>query len=214
MKIQSKFRDYYDFVAHKYGGEPGFVYARHRLTPLENLGHLTLGGGSTIKADLQDLPFTSTYGNWVCKWLVICGKYYLVVGKFSKDGLGFPEIKEYKVLNQKLHPEVWYLLFPPKKKPRYYIWRGWNPKSYEEYVGCRDTNLDKVAKEIGQPVFLIDNVGRGCVSVYNEIPILANHGIPALISPEQMYQDIYMYMSNVMRDNPDKNPPVTEKKIA
>lgn len=74
-------------------------------------------------------------------------------------------------------------------------------------------DLRDIVRRVGHPVFRIKYVsrewdGRCALHVDENVPVLADWGFPAEVPAEQMWQDIYVTLTSVLRDDPDKRPPV------
>lgn len=86
----------------------------------------------------------------------------------------------------------------------------------EYYHGQNNDSFDilvKLSKELGTPIFEYDGYDFGEYyimdgNMYNKIPNLQELGIASVYSPEQLYQDLSYFIGNIMKDNPDINPPV------
>jgi hypothetical protein len=69
-----------------------------------------------------------------------------------------------------------------------------------------DEYLEKVvqlSRIVNSPVFTFTVSRADVVHVDGNIPILGNMGVPALLSAEQLYQDISYFIGNTMKDTPD-----------
>ncbi len=198
MKIKSNYRDYYDHVAHMYGGgDPKFVYARVPITADKC---------SVIITDDQarDLNMTRLWRRelldqhaYDSKYIVIAGKRYLVVRKWRTNEL-VPQ--EYRLFTEKNFPEE----YEYNRKLRY-SWR--RVDDYSSEIGGESPILTQIALAFNAPVYSIDQIRRGDrgveVVIDKNIPILANYEIPTIISAEQLYQDLSYYVANTMHPSPD-----------
>jgi hypothetical protein len=211
VKIVSPFKDYYDFVAARYGGgDPGVTYVRDQLAPMKRYG----GGDaheSRRELDVEgDCPLErlDDHGaqwreGWHSKYLVVAGKLYLIrVPQARRYAAG---LNEYQV--QPLEePE------PPRNKFRF--WRL--EKQFE--LGKEHPYLIRLSRLVGAPVFAIEHVGwspkwnsnlKSCrIAVAGQCPILREMGMPALIDPFTMYQELAYFVGNTLRTHPDTEPPV------
>lgn len=98
MKIISKFKDYYDHLAHIYGRDSSIVYKRLEFG-------FEFGQSVLTKTALPRLPMK--YGNREYNWLVFCGKLYVVI----PVGPGNYPVKKYKLIP-----------FEDVEMPRFYEW--------------------------------------------------------------------------------------------
>jgi hypothetical protein len=203
MIIKSRFKDYYDHVAHKYGGgDPNIVYMRNRLRPLKSLGsslliHDNLFIDYTLKRDTID-PMNRLLSRegLTCKYLCVAGKYYLLVA--VSGGL--------EVLDPIKHSKVCSLLTTKSWFGEYF--------SYDYFVGYEDPDLIELSKLVGSPVFIINGYTydwrnkKTCLDIMSELPVLGDIGFPKVYAPEQLYQDLAYFIGNKMKDTPDTRPPV------
>lgn len=190
MKIYSRFKDYYDYVEHLYGGDPKLIYSRD-----------TVGFKSfSYYEDTHTYPrFYSLYneiGTYEYAGLSICGKFYILYRKaYSFD--------EYKIVEDGFS-NIEY----GKHLTRYF--NNLSRSNYKKgiYYQC----LDNASRECGQPVFLF-KLDRGTssgifsINIDNLVPKLGEIGIGSLIKPVQIYQDIAYYISNVINHGVDIHPP-------
>ena len=198
MKIKSNYRDYYDHVAHTYGGgDPKFVYARvpiaaHRCSVnITNDQSRDLNMSRLWQRELLD---QHAYDS---KYIVIAGRRYLVVRKWRTNEL-VP--LEYRLFTEKNFPEEY-----EYNQNSSYRWRGRSDLTKE--IGGEYPILTEIAREIGAPVYSIDQIRRGSrgveVVIGQNIPVLANYDIPTIITAEQLYQDLSYYVANTMHPSPD-----------
>jgi hypothetical protein len=207
MKIKSPFKDYYDYVSHIYGGgDERNTYLRNRIKPLLVLGSGELyEDGVSIETNLvSGLPYNiGAYENSKrieFKWLVVCGKYYLLVG--YKPEFGFTQ---FHILDEKLDNKFLEYIKTRKSKP----WASNKIKnSYDDYMGVYSKTLIDISKTIKQPVFIINRVGYRDIQIESRIPNLGDLGFASIIKPEQLYQEIAYYISNIMVESVDIKPPV------
>lgn len=209
MKIKSSFKDYYDHVAHKYGGgDPNVVYVRHRLKPLVDLGVLKYDEGIPfdfkVKRDLHLIEATKSYLNteyqdYKFKYLVIAAKWYLLVSRSTEE--------KFHVLSKEKHQKLVETLTKRKR---------WSQqRDFGYYVGCEDPQLIDLSRLVNTPVFIIAGYERFwklkkvLMKVEGNIPILADLGIAAIYPAEQIYQDLAYFVGNKIHESPDANPPVS-----
>lgn len=195
MKIISPFKDYYDWVAGKYGGgDPRLVYKRTKIDGknIENCFIRVIISGrsydlSTLNADRYRRG-KSTYN---FNFLIFCGRQYLVV----KNG------DATNILSEDKHPDLWEIL---NRTPKRIASLLANPTSIDFYFGKQTQFAENLCKQYDQPVLLI--VDGGMVS--NRIPVLQDVGFASIMSAEQCYQEISHFLGNVLRENPDTKPPI------
>ena len=190
MKIHSSFKDYYDFVAHLYGGgDPKVTYVRKKFDPVPVVYN-------------ENLPSYGRYDyyrdRFDLKWLCVAGKLYLLVDVRPSD-IYAPHIEKWEVLNQEKHTKLWDMLHTRSR---------WAPeKEPPNYVGGSFSAAIEVSRAIKAPVFTYHYHANDRVAIEENVPVLADLGLPALVSPEQMYQDIAYFLGNTINESPDMMPP-------
>ena len=217
MRIQSTFKDYYDFVSHKFGEDPDIVYRRKNLFS---------GAGKYFVSQKVDWAGRDYFQDTMAR-------SYPPVGKKARgiDGIGLEYHLEWIVAG----PHVTTFLVREVdgvaptyerivlKDPRYvylfvHNFDRWSEKDRREYDKKfvpwprvpEGEKLNDLIRTVGAPVFRLWRPGRhGKLVVADRVPVLKDFGFPAYIAPEQMWQDIYATITNVLRHNPDKAPPVT-----
>lgn len=211
IRIKSKFKDYYDHVAYRYGGgDPKVVYNRNRLKPLVDTGWMKYDGGIDLEAQLnRSMSILTPNGtrfyqdklsNYAFKYLCIVGKWYLLVKAIWED--------EFSVLDKNKHKDIIEVLIP--KRPRF----GQEERTFDYYVGCEDSEVIEMSRTLNTPVFCVEGYSwiwkekKHLLRVEGAIPILGNLGIPAIYSAEQIYQDIAYFIGNKIHKSPDLEVPV------
>jgi hypothetical protein len=207
MVIKSSFKDYYDWIGNRYGGgDPRVVYVRGRLMPMPKAGKPDL----PLEVETDSMPpvapnyrYSWFYGGrpddkrWA--YLAVAGKLYLIsrpTTDLTDDVSGF-------TLEPLEEPEE------DQKKPH---WRSWRPQNIE--FGKELPWLVKLSQDVGHPVFVIlgaeysSRSRTGKVVIAPQCPILSEIGLAALVSAEQMYQDLAYFVGNLMHRSPDIQPPV------
>lgn len=196
MVIKSSFKDYYDFVANQYGGgDPRLVYERGPFSDEQ------------LRTEIDDWKLMDPTRYWHIfnyeqmehRYLVIAGKAYLLIRT--------PHIYYYQIANDL---EGYKIQDPNKENKKLPKWMTYQSKIE---FGKEDQSLVELCRKIKAPVFIIDRISylkgrRAEVSINKKCPILSRFGVPALINPYQMYQDLSMFMGNKMKECPDTRPPV------
>jgi hypothetical protein len=189
--IKSKFVDYYDHQAHIWGGgDPSITYVRAPL------GEHIDGHWKKLNLEFAKIKRIPQRDGYSFSWLVICGKYYLVHSGSSIS-------TDFKLVTSKSCPDIWDSLVSGKQ----HLWL-----TVSKYVeGEFSDVLVDLSRTLCAPVFVINPSGyqQKRITVFAEIPNLGKIGVPAIISPEQMYQDISYFMGNVIKESPDMAPPST-----
>ena len=195
MKIQSQFVDYYDHVAHQYGGgDPSCLYLRKRLVDRVGKDGESYGGLVIISQKrIFRLPYNIN-PNFHYKWLSVCAKYYLLIQTIDENGLYSP----WKIIDKKLHAEAWKSL----------TGRWARSPEVLECIGVFSESLLELSRKVNAPVFTFDATSSNThdVQVDGEIPILGDIGLPSKINSQQLYQDIAYFLGNIMKLSPDMMP--------
>jgi hypothetical protein len=206
MKIHSRFKDYYDFVAHQYGGgDPKVVYNRERVVPAvyENgqfayEGCFCISNGFAVDVpDIQHVPWRKHELTYMYLGLAVAGRYYVLVRVEKYSSLMFqPEnlIKDWTVVNRSGARDG--------RPPGLYTW----------YVpGIKIPSLAALSCLIKAPVFTISRSARFSQVVDGKVPILGDLGFGAVMPPEQCYQEIALFLGNEIINAQDAKPePITD----
>lgn len=187
MKIKSNFKDYYDFVAHQFGGgDPRVIYNRIKLSndkfgfDVDSIGGII--NSPSIKTNINSMVFLKT------KWLIITGRYFLLVEITNK-------INKWELYNELKHGYF--------DKSKWY-----HDVDIKSILGKESNSLIQLSKIVKSPVFCIEGLYRDNIRIESNAPILNYFGIPAILDPYQLYQDLEYFIGNTMNDNPDILPPV------
>lgn len=201
MKIISKFKDYYDYVAHTYGGgDPKIIYNRSRLGELHQVGSVSYTRTLEVEFSLASLkipfrhihsPLNSYYGEYGFRWLSVCGKPYPLIN--VDDKVTGSLYQKHELFNFQKHK---HLLDP----------RDWGNKIIRLQIGVERRSLVELSKKIGHPVFEILHHGNKATYINGDCPILGNLGFASVYPAEQLYQDLSYFIVNKMKDSPDLAP--------
>lgn len=201
MRIQSRFKDYYDFLGQQFGQDPDTIYVRE---PIRHLEHNCVTWdhkanhewwNSWESAGYFEDPTSETARTdkvWYSVEFVVAGPHTMSVLCVHRG----QATAEVMVTEQHDHlftrPANRFYSLPPRR-----------PRMPSGKI------LEELIASVGAPVFRVTKRERGDQLVIGEqVPVLSGLGFPAIVSPEQMWQDIYSTITNVLRKNPDKAPPV------
>lgn len=190
MKLLSKFKDYYDYLAHQHRDEK-VIYDR---TTIKNtkIPYKDVKGIRGISQEKDD----PKGGMSTFRYLIINGCYYLIVGN-NQD-----TTDTYELLNMEKHKHLEGHLFMT----------GWFRKKYiydiNYYIGCKDDALIQLSKKVEHPVFIIKSITKDYIEIDSKIPNLTNYKIPAILPATKIYQELVYSISNVLKDSPDMQPPI------
>jgi hypothetical protein len=205
MVIKTDFKDYYDYIAHIYGGgDPRIIYLRPHRKKMgdDKIGFLYKRRISSKISD-EYLPLT------IAKYFLTYEKNstneankvsIIVVGDIYFTFIKNKEDKERRLINEKdikrvLERERWFFNTEIKNLRVYDV----NNVKYPKFV--------ELCRKIDTPVFNI-NIHRDFASIDEYCPILGKSEIPAYISAQDMYQNLSYFIGNTMKLSPDTVPPV------
>lgn len=202
MKIVSKFKDYYDHIGQRYGQDPEVVYLRGKVKPLKEMPKNCCHFVGVHKTDEKTRTDYTVF-------LLVAGEFLFPMVRMdrrTKDVLGETvTVTEHRHLDKAM---LYWISnnFVGKRTSSYYT-----PDYYwnilQENLSSLRRQLPQLMRECGAPVFLIQHAG-GKVNVSEQAPVLKDLGVPALVPAAEMWQNIYATLTNVLRSNPDKEPPV------
>lgn len=185
MKIISKEKDYYDYVAHQFGGgDPKLILNRTKFEIPKELQLDT----NIIKWDIN-LRFTPYSDAIEYAWLVLLGKLYLVY-YCNKNQDWKLAVNNEQILNIVLKKQLFF----------YTITMA------DIYENKSDSAID-LCKDLNKPYFIIKPIYGNLRKFYRTNSILymfpkwqnlGNIGFTKLISPEQMYQNISLFVGQYL----------------
>jgi hypothetical protein len=201
MKIISKFKDYYDWVAQRYGGgDPLNTWSRLDFLVRHYHGESVFDTPETTYHGVVNHSWgtpTDNYG-WNLTFCVLNGRPYPLVNYWETDRLGITHVQPKRLLRE----GDAFLDF-------YRQTRGHHTKKEEQiqsWLNPKESHLLlKVSRELQQPAFII----RGRELIEGKLPRLGELGFAALFSAEQMYQNLSYFVGNYLRESADLKPPVT-----
>lgn len=197
MKIQSRFKDYYDYVAHIYGGgDPKITYVREPLTEFNQYGFRPdLLVKHNVEYRLPDTPsYYSRFKDYSFAVLVIMNRPFLLYSR--KLEVGYSAFALYD-----------FILNPLDLNEKRY---AWSDTTTDYPRGDESQNILELTKKVGAPVYLINSSSyyQSQVYIQPEIPNLGKLGVASFYPAEQLYQDLAYFIGNTMKDSPDTKPPV------
>jgi hypothetical protein len=207
MKIQSSFKDYYDFVANQYGGgDPRVVYERKRLSS-ENPEFGSCYGSKKVLIQNCPLIDPGTFGDEHSvrlMYLIIAGKAYLITHPDDDSSI---DVNTYQLTSA----EDFFKTIGQTRKN----WQWFYPQRFGVEFEKEHPFLIELSRVVGAPVFAIRTINHGYprtesaeIVIHGQCPVLEKIGFPALIPATQMYQDLAYFVGNTMKPVPDTDPPV------
>lgn len=220
MKIKSPFRDYYDFVAHQYGGgDPAVVYVRDRIGPIVVEESKYYHGKLTTEPSLDMPKELEQRFNFVWrhlesevtedgvkrpvehKMVIVMGCLFIArrVGVYEKSVTGYSTFSNFDNAPWVMSPRGEEI----GRRKRYAM-----PPVI--VLGEEDPDCVKLSQHIGHPVFVLDSAGR---SVSPRCPNLGELGMGSVIDPYTLYQELSMFVGGRMQANPDMMPAVPQSDL-
>lgn len=229
MKIISKFKDYYDFIAaHWGGGDPKIIYVRKDLVSPKsfNSGDILIyddidqyvktslcpmvAFSNSNRWRMRNPPYLAIDAPWVQYnqvYLCVAGKSFLCLETYDRkmyyygalDGASDYINKKY-FTKQRLGVSHWTV------PDRFQRTQMDGTLVYPELVDlCRKFH----APVFFYRVFFTKKDGNTLITVRGRVPILSNViGLPGAYPPEQIYQDLSYFMANTINGSPDLDCPV------
>lgn len=171
---------------------------------------------------------------WKFKWCVVCGKFYLLITERVPEGVPldfngqpilepnyFAGYRNWKLVTVD-HP-VWQHVYCGRP-----VFNA-EPMTVDtirgKFLGYQSEGAIAISRAVNSPVFTIMGTGyrqvnnsgiyvqlrkgvEGHVSVERIIPNLGSLGFAPLVPAERMYQEISLFVGNVIKESPDIKPPV------
>ena len=192
MKIISKYRDYYDFVSKRYGEDPACIYLRRDFVMRDREIDVEYP-----RADLfQDTRARDSWG--ILPHLP--SLVFVVAAKWC-----VPFFERGNAVTRVVFPEH-DALFATKRVGR---------RDVPQRPGIPEgAVLEKIVRAVGVPVFKVlgwhfaYSDGKSYLRIDKRVPVLDHYGLSAIVPPEQMWQEVYSTLQNVLRVSPDRAPPV------
>lgn len=189
MRIISKFKDFYDFLGYQWK-DPKVTWERKLFN--DHFPIFTPDTFSNKELELGGLNIPSNC-KYEFRWLIVCGKQYLLFRKSESP---------------KLSEDIW-TAYKDSEEVEHHLRLSkntyWKPNQPEHYTGqFYQKNLDFCIKH-KSPIIVTE--GSKFVT---DSPILGNIvNFVSMYSAEQIYQDISYFLSNQINGSPDINPPVS-----
>jgi len=202
MKIISTFKDYYDHIAHIYGEDNKIVYLRQDNKSKEKSVKVNINDINSVPGR-QFLDIGSS--RYYFEYLVVCGKLYLM----ARDGYNtiFKLITDAEFTH--ILPKIFYKSRLRNLKP-------------SDLIDHADDFLIKLSKLVGLPVFTysirfnyepvtgreVKDPSKVILAINDHCPNLSEIGLSRHYPPDQLYQDISYFITNILNESADSNPPV------
>jgi hypothetical protein len=235
MKIISQWRDYYDHVAHIYGGgDPKVIYNRDYVVPDRVSGSDRFEDTLDVKGNVwtPNIPSSMEIINagiapvqkHEFSALIVMDRLFILERQSDMGEMGVLHTrKDWHITARPLLDLPYGGLYPlmrmgeaftdraslyEKRRMRELLHDDRNDrflfKQGSKYNGARD-----LCKFAGAPVFVLQGNRSPCIS--GRTPKLSALGLAAYIDPQQLYQELAMFVGNVL--NPVEQPPSSMKDI-
>jgi hypothetical protein len=235
MKIHSRFRDYYDHVAYQHGGgDPKVIYHRDYIVP----DHPVLGGqwneghqeiarhlAPRIPEDIDTIR-DGKHVRHEFRALIVLGKRYYIERYGIRGPFSTTLVEVWKDWHITKRP----ILYTPSgnfyamaqddeqllsdvvvsyKQRRSLEIRKEYEREWEKYAvaqGEFSPRLVELSKTLNAPVFIVDRYFH----VRGRTPKLGELGFAAYYSAEQLYQELAMFVGNILQPVADPQSPMTD----
>lgn len=218
MIIQSKFKDYYDYIAFQYGGgDPRVVYARKPLKPSPEIQKVFSKDYRLQARVVEESPS--------CKFgvasLLFCGRLFFLAQpeKDFRGGKTNWQLLTPSFLDEQRGGEYSVVVDGNRYKRinskqtnwRYNLLRDeYVRKAYDQLKPLTEQPVLSWALEIHRGLkapIVQSSDGISTCSPVKEIPLLWKLGFPAHFPAEQVYQELALFVGNTLNTNPDITPP-------
>jgi hypothetical protein len=217
MRIQSSFKDYYDYVAFEYGGgDPRVTYVRKPLDTVPNQKKEFIN--KELNCRLAQESYFVEFG---LTSILFCGRCFHVVQskKDYEEGKNNWELLTHEFLEKQREG-----LYKVERKGANYRYidikpTHWRYRSfYDSYARKVDEQLRplheqpvlpwvlRIHRAFEVPVLQWDD-GRGTTPPMRDIPMLSKLGFPKYFPAAQVYQELALFVGNTLNTNPDITPP-------
>ncbi len=202
MKIISRFKDYYDFVNYQYGEDTKYTWERKLFVdcPFPPIFQQNI---TKDEVDLGGLSYHHSKSTYDYRWLIVCGKRFLLFRQYSYV---YPKISEWNRAwtaykdSSEIEGDL-YITRNKVQKLKYFT-----RQLPEYFMGeFSEKNLNFCIKH-KSPIVV---VAAGLHYFTTDSPILGDIiNFVSMYPAEQIYQDISYFMMNQINGSPDLDPPV------
>lgn len=227
MKIISPFKDYYDYVSMIYGVDPLHVY--HRPVTISTPVDSVISVDDCVRFTHNPLTYGWYYPKEVLERLrsrfyfhhvSFCGHLIIVIedNNTSKCFIPKTDNEMFEFVDQELTKKELDNLSSQSYRYRHSFLTRFSrnkPITFYDFDWQPNKKLIHLSKRLNQPVFFMPEYAKSDKKLsYREIfnnnrtPLLAQLGFPSVLSPEIAYQMIDHFVSNVLSENADMQPPV------
>jgi len=207
MLIISKHEDYYDYFTKIYGEDPKMVLDRRSNSVSsfkfpETSKHFAAALKSVFRMSKDHYgrgPLTQRL-----KILVFCGRYYLLASPINSYNFKIVRYGDRAYKTLKLSEFV-----PDINQHNHQLEFNKMHTGWEREVDLNNNQaIEYVYSFVNQPYFIVDVVDAFSVYLSDEYPILNDLGLSSIIEPYEAYKEIVQFISSMLTDSPDSDPPV------
>lgn len=216
MRIISKFRDYYDSIAHIYGGgDPKIVYVRGDIVEPHDIpggcrwyddvhfelkSELTEGHIFGLHRSSWNIDRTGKWADYTGSYLCVAGRMFLLLSRLGEQG------------------SVFYKAVPGAEQfvDEYLRDRGRTQTASirHQFDGTKEfPELVHICQQVKAPVFQFNfgwsQNGVKSFRVGGEVPNLGKLRLAKQYPAQMIYQDLSYFMGNAINGSPDLDPPVS-----
>ncbi len=224
MKIISGWRDYYDHVAHIYGGgDPKVIYNRDYVVPdrvshgvpYEDTKPVTVEGSPSIPSSMEIINAgIAPVQKHEFAALIVMDRVFILERSGDMESIGGSIISVRKDWHITARPLLNFQMGGPyalmksgeaftDNTPRYQRSRMQellsDERSYRNYLqqGRKYDGARAICVFAGAPVLIVR--GNRNPVILGRTPKLSSLGLPAYIDPQQLYQELAMFVGNVLK---------------
>lgn len=210
MKIQSKFRDYYDFISHLYGADPNAFFDRQAFVQESVVLPPRRGHADRSFEKFSQGYYLAGEDGWQIAHVVVGSIVVTTMERAWWDNkrnchLHIPEA----LLDVERHEAALQDEWDGKRRGR----RA-KPSGKRGQQDFDPSDVEYLIRAVGVPVFRVlgfDGVlgDKRRLKIDGRAPVLKDiDGFTAKYPPEIVWQSIYTTLTSVLRVDPDKAPPV------
>lgn len=202
MRLQSRFKDYYDFISHRFGGDPSCVYVREPPRG-SGTGYFLVDACDTEDGFKDEIAYAHRL------------KYdmrYIIIGT-----------RVYPFVHDRVRGDMHLLVKEGGTGIDRFLAHNYKTKgpSYPEPIPV--AKLENLIRAVGAPVFEVVSIDvswtnktspashrsrKTSLKISGHVPVLADLGFPSFLPAKDAWQEIYTTLTSVLRRDPDKEVPV------
>lgn len=207
MRIQSKFKDYYDYISHRYGSDENVFFARQVTVPEQVDLPPRRGWDDPSFEKFNPGYYLASTDGWQVAHVVVGALVVTTIERNKWDNKrGVSVHTAEALLDVERHAEA--------LKDE---WKNKRRRKPSGKIGQQEFDPKEVEcliRAVGVPVFRVMGFGNGVdgkrsMKIHSRAPVLKDIvGFTTKYPPEIVWQNIYTALISVLHTDPDKAPPV------